>query len=800
MAGIVPFAGSAPGRRQWNIKDRKTGRQLRSQLAEDGCPESQVVLAKQLLQEKSVVSGNDNNENARLGVFWLIKASEQGNMEATEILHHCLQTGEGITEHNYLDVKACLNTSQNEKLAKRAAREMFMSLSAGQDFITSEQLRKQMNKIDLSELPSTSKSKEGSQNVENDFLEAEQESENDLGSHTRSRDEDNELKDDKPGWTTRSDSFGEKLTEGHLESAASHYSRGELPLVQGVFALMDSQNRNIGHLNYLQRTLLHPLTTVHHTQREYSDFRVWSRLFLRYDRDGNLNTDDAEFEFCKKNLRPYGLYFLSLLFNLVVYPFISEVWIPQSECAIISFALTFLTLYAFHERTSKKIDFLILFSFAINVLAKYPYETDGVVRQTWRFLDIELPTLQSYGLPCFVSQIVGNGVEFCLNFRGFFYLLIPGIFFKMASRDNWRGTYKVLIPHCVTLSWWQIAIFCCKGATLYGLLRSALALVGLVFFLPLAAIATTILPIVAVFKHFADVTFTSKTGITIIMISIPLVVAYYKRQLHVGSKFLKIQIFLAILAALFLLCPPLNSFIKENGAESEIQTQPELTWDQYSTSCQRSSWDKRSEAEMQIGCIGLNGVKINWRGVVENVKVTKVHNSVLKLLDYVPRFLRPQMECYYGETFAKDCTEEEDATKMSLCKLLSVIHPRDKCHVLSWNRYEFEVSIKMNSDKWNSFESTIRLKVDDSMKNFTLKLRPKDHIWFSGTLNYPETIGSENLMILVGEMGCINCSDNNLISVKRRINKSTGQYFAKEIYNGFRRVLNFIFNPIVNFR
>lgn len=91
------------------------------------------------------------------------------------------------------------------------------------------------------------------------------------------------------------------------------------------------------------------------------------------------------------------------------------------------------------------------------------------------------------------------------------------------------------------------------------------------------------------------------------------------------------QIFLAILAALFLLCPPLNSFIKENGAESEIQTQPELTWDQYSTSCQRSSWDKRSEAEMQIGCIGLNGVKINWRGVVENVKVTKVHNSILKV-------------------------------------------------------------------------------------------------------------------------------------------------------------------------
>ena len=73
-----------------------------------------------------VINVNDNEENARLGVFWLIKASEQGNVEATNILKECLERGEGITEHNYLDVKACLNTSQNEKLAKRAAREMFI--------------------------------------------------------------------------------------------------------------------------------------------------------------------------------------------------------------------------------------------------------------------------------------------------------------------------------------------------------------------------------------------------------------------------------------------------------------------------------------------------------------------------------------------------------------------------------------------------------------------------------------------------------------------------------------------------
>lgn len=69
---------------------------------------------------------SDKEENAKLGVYWLTKASEQGNLEATDILRQCLNTGRGITEHNYYDVKNCLDMSQDEKLARRAAREMFL--------------------------------------------------------------------------------------------------------------------------------------------------------------------------------------------------------------------------------------------------------------------------------------------------------------------------------------------------------------------------------------------------------------------------------------------------------------------------------------------------------------------------------------------------------------------------------------------------------------------------------------------------------------------------------------------------
>lgn len=73
MAGVVPTRRAASGRKQWTIPGkiietesrqfyclykfisdghRGSLKRLRNQLANDGCPESQVVLAKQLLEER----------------------------------------------------------------------------------------------------------------------------------------------------------------------------------------------------------------------------------------------------------------------------------------------------------------------------------------------------------------------------------------------------------------------------------------------------------------------------------------------------------------------------------------------------------------------------------------------------------------------------------------------------------------------------------------------------------------------------------------------------------------------------
>lgn len=96
-------------------------------------------------------SPSEEIENAREGIYWLVKASEQGHIEATDLLKTCLETGRGyiqryyelsglfsctiithifsvflgITEHNVAEVVECLETTRNEKLSVKAMRDLF---------------------------------------------------------------------------------------------------------------------------------------------------------------------------------------------------------------------------------------------------------------------------------------------------------------------------------------------------------------------------------------------------------------------------------------------------------------------------------------------------------------------------------------------------------------------------------------------------------------------------------------------------------------------------------------------------
>lgn len=347
-------------------------------------------------------------------------------------------------------------------------------------------------------------------------------------------------------------SHHERITEENLVSAAAFYSAGRMPAVSDALTLSAPHPEALDHVPCFHRLLFHPilfLTLLYHrlinvisnipnamsfhivvallpiliywivytsnamifgtvclyyfcwslmiwstckmlkTKQDFIDFRIWSGLFLSYG-DHNIETDTSESRFLKNNMYPYLYFFLAFTGNLILYPLITNEWLPHSEMTILAGLFTFASLVAFmycSSMTHSTANWFVLISFGINVLAKYPYEMDDVVTNGWRFLDLKVPT--------FCSFVIGNGIEFCLNCRTALYLLIPIVLIQLAKQSNWRGIYIYLIPHCVTLCWLQLCIMSAQSATMFGMIRSTLGLAGVLLFLPLFGLVSLLIPV-----------------------------------------------------------------------------------------------------------------------------------------------------------------------------------------------------------------------------------------------------------------------------------------------------------------
>lgn len=708
------------------------------------------------------------------------------------------------------------------------------SLSNGEDYITSEQLQRHMRSIDRDE-------KSPKNNEDQDKLSN--------GELVNNYDSESEEETD---WTNRPDHNNEKLTEDHLVAAAVHYSHGQLPVVSQILCLNDPDLRALDHIPVLQRPILHPflalkilyyrvikylgrmkllsllpfaktdsqfllllliyvfcssesfllllpmvvyyisfavmvITTFQMLQgrRDYQDFRVWSGLFITYS-GGSLNTQEAEFQFIRNNLKPYGHYFLALLSNLMVYPLIAEQWIPQSELTVVAFALTFMTLLGF---LPKKTDTLILFSFAVNVIAKYPYETDPVVTQGWRFLDLKVPTFAGY--------IVGNGVEFCINFRLLFYIFIPLLLLQMALKDNWRGTYKILIPHCVTLSWLQIVIISSQGATMFGLLRATLALVGIVLFIPLVGLTSVVLPAAALTKWLAtNFTYTLLLFFCFLLLGLLVCWLVARGRYKKYTSFVQILFAIAAFVAVF----NMDFKVKTDFVRQDQDLKP-LSWEVYQKFCHQPSWEQSNIASTQLRCLELDDVRVSWEGYVNNIKIRSVNNKIKRIFDKLPQTIVEYLYCLYGDEIDDNCDELH---KNDCESFYESIKTKRKCSLARYNTYVFEIDLRMQSGIWGKTAEAV-LIVEDFFKNFTFALQPSDHVWFKGNLiseNTPDgLLGGFKPHVVIDEIGCLDCHNTQLTHVQLNVKEEIKlQDVASFLFVGVKCVLNFLFNPIVIFK
>ncbi|CAH1981103.1 unnamed protein product [Acanthoscelides obtectus] len=672
-----------------------------------------------------------------------------------------------------------------------------------------------------------------------------------------------------------SDVANQKLTEDHLVTAAVDYSHGLLPAVTTTLCLLEPDPRALDRIPLVQRSILHPLLALHilylniikylgvrslaflslvrselqlvmlliaytilsadnvlnlfpmllyytsfgimvcctfrclQDRRELTEYRMWSSLFITYS-GGGLNTDYLEHQYIRNNLRPYGHFFLALLVNLLVYPIISDRWIPQSELTVISFLLTFITLLGLiPKRGSRRqrtifLDPLTLFSFAVNVLAKYPYETDPVVAQGWRFLDLHIPTFPSY--------VIGNGIEFCINFKLLLYALIPCLLIKMAAREDWKGTYKYLIPHCMTLSWLQVCIISAEAATMLGILRGTLALVGVVLFLPMLGVTSVLLPVLALTKWLvASTNLIYSVCMFVALSGIGLAVCYLLAKTRYSRYTAVVQIVLMVAAFCFLVtsAPVQEKQHLEHHAKKPEQT---LRWEVFQRFCHQPVWQDENIAVYQTKCHELMGSVVHWNGYVNEIKIRSIKNGYRTLFDtLLPQKLASYAYCWYGDKLHDNCSKFSELAKDDCESFHDAIRSANghDCTLSKYDTYTFEVTVRMAAGMWSKAPEVVLL-ADDFFRSFLLKLKPTDRLWFKGQLINDEASGTDAILgglrphVRPSELGCISCQDTRLTEIKMSTQDHSTVATVRDLLDllrvGAKFIGNILFRPIVIFK
>ncbi|XP_011208584.2 wolframin [Bactrocera dorsalis] len=704
----------------------------------------------------------------------------------------------------------------------------------------------------------------------------------------------------------RSASSVRVITEENLVSAAVNYAAGRMPAVNDDLTVSVPHPATLDHVPCFHRLLFHPVlfcTLLYHrlvnfmaafptvvsptvrmallfavywlassenitvylpvaiyylclaimicstckmlkTKQDFIDFRIWSGLFLSYG-DHNVEATISENLFLKNNLKPYLYFFCAFIGNLMVSPLIANGWLAHSELTIVSCIFGLASLVMFMYSSVRRFpDWIVLISFAVNVLAKYPYEMDDVVTTGWRFLDLKVPT--------FCSFVIGNGIEFCLNCRTALYLLIPGFLIHLAARNNWHGIYTHLIPHCVTLSWLQLCITASQSATMFGMIRATLGLAGILLFLPLFGLVSLLIPVFVIIDWMGFTDPGVRLGSTLVAAIFVLLGSCFLALHRTTQKYVTIiQVVLCITAACILTFPYMTANFKDSPRfsnivaldkdESIINTMdnndnveeriddihkhendemPSITgplhWQRFYTLCGQAANEQSNKIKSQLRCAHLEGMDVIWVGTVTQVHISRVSNIRAEYLNrYLPPWLSRWISCMYGSYVREQlqCGAEE---KEIFCKDIDILLKHSalqgKCSLHQWNRYEYEITVRMPTQGLLSKSIDIVLQASHKFGNFTRALLVGDRLQFYGTLqnNRPPSadgmrkredfiLGASQTRIQLLAVKCVQCVDKTLktVSVER---KSPLNARMRDLKRGFKYLLNVLFNPLITFK
>lgn len=506
-------------------------------------------------------------------------------------------------------------------------------------------------------------------------------------------------------------------------------------------------------------------------RRKLSNVTTWAKMMEEHDVGIDLET--AQSQFMWNSLTPYMVFFSSLFFTVASFSLAEKSYIPCSEVCLLAGAFAVLSFIAL----SDSYDFLLVISVFCSFMSTLPTFMSGfpyIPVFTWliSFLFSPITYIQ-----------VGSLFRINIGLPSLSYVIVPVFFVRMAMKNSWQGTYRILVPHLVCYFWWNFMGSLFPFTTWMGLIRAGVGYALMPVMLPamiVGGVGYGFYTILVVMK--SDV--VGKLLVTLLLLCIPLVLT--KSKLIFGSKFEEkygsakkvLMISLGVLSVLPLAFIRIPTY--------KVVEAPPLPWETYIRHC----WTP-GDANMvgeQIKCAHLTGVRVNWSGVVRSVKITQVDNSVEKFLNGLPTVFGEYLKCVYGQRYPICDAEVMTEQELDTCELMKA--NKHTCHVKEHNVLTFQLTVDVGE---GADARAVWVKADNKFKETVLALEPSDQVTFTALLK--DGLGGPTPQVNLRQLTCTNRE----LPVMQIIEDELESLYDRKINEVVKVAFHFVWYPFLEY-
>ena len=489
--------------------------------------------------------------------------------------------------------------------------------------------------------------------------------------------------------------------------------------------------------------------------------------------DMNINVNDTSSQYTWNSLTPYIVFFSALPIMVLSFSLANKSYIPCAEIFVLSLVMMgfcFIGLNDSHD----SLTFVALSSHGFAslpvFLAKLP----------------SIPVLTSalnFFIQPLVSVDLGLNVSLNLSLPALVHLLIPVLMIRLAMRDSWSGTYRIVVPHLVCFFWCTISTLLFPFTTWLSLGRATFGYLLSPLLLPLSVLFS-ILGFFYIFYQLLQTEMIGKVLVTGLLLAVPVLMSqtkllFGKKGKTVSPQLQKIRMGVMILFSVLAVVPLFFIHIPAMKEKVDIT----LSYEDYKQLCLPET-PQETIAPYQLRCRDLINTKVSWTGSVKDVKVVKVENTAESVIKSLPAILAEPLYCIYGSPI-EDCDPDTMSAKaLKHCQLIT--STGRKCHLREHNQVSLSLTVMVG-------DTSIALDAGTSFSNTLMALRFGDIVEFSGTLVEAGSLSPSM------KLKSVSCVSRVLAVMEETYDDVDEDVLFKLINEALALTFNFSFFPVLKY-